>query len=45
MCLDQCNVKNLSLEVWGSNLDNESLGFQTLIVKILILLKFGAHKK
>jgi len=42
MCLDQCNVKTLSLEVWGSNADSEC---QTLTVKILILLKYGTNKK
>jgi hypothetical protein len=45
MCLDQCSVKTLSLEVWGSNPDSECLGFQTLTMKILIVLKFGANKK
>lgn len=38
MCLDHFNIKTLSLEVWGSNPDNECLGFQTLT-------KFDTNKK
>ncbi len=38
MCLDHFNIKTLSLEAWGSNLDSECLGFQTLT-------NFGTNKK
>jgi hypothetical protein len=39
VCLDHFNVKTLSLEIWGSNLDGECWGFQTLIVNFFYFIK------
>jgi hypothetical protein len=43
MCLNQFDVKTLSLEVWGSDPHSGCLGFQNLTMKFFILLKLE-HK-